>query len=58
MPLDNIKNVGKSIARSFVSGQLRRVAGNIAGLIDPSRNRDGSDFGNISIVDIFKLVID
>ena len=48
MPLDNIKNVGKSIARSFVSGQLRRVAGNIAGLIDPSRNRDGSDFGNIN----------
>ena len=48
MPLDNIKNVGKSIARSFVGGQLRRVAGNIAGLIDPSRNRDGSDFGNVN----------
>jgi len=47
MPIDNIKRVGKSIARSFVGGQLRRVAGNIAGLIDPSRNRDGSDFGNV-----------
>ena len=48
MPIDNIKRVGKSIARSFVGGQLRRVAGNIAGLIDPSRNRDGSDFGNVN----------
>ena len=43
MPIDNIKRAGKSIARSFVGGQLRRVAGNIAGLIDPSRNRH-SDF--------------
>ena len=52
MPIDNIKRAGKSIARSFVGGQLRRVAGNIAGLIDPSRNRDSSDFGPNQLVNI------
>ena len=48
MPLDRIKSAGKSIATGLLRKNLRRVAGGIAGLIDPERNRDSSDFGNIN----------
>ena len=43
MPLDNLKNVGKSIARGIVGKNLRRVAGGIAGLIGGPNRKDSSD---------------
>ena len=43
MPLDNLKNVGKSIARGIVGKNLTRVAGGIAGLIGGPNRKDSSD---------------
>ena len=48
MPLDLTKTAGRAIARSIVGKKLRRVAGNLAGLIDGGLSGNGSDFGDIA----------
>ena len=47
MPLDLTKTAGRAIARSALGKGLRRVAGNLAGLIDGGLSGNGSDFGDI-----------
>ena len=43
MALDNLKDIGKSVARGIVGKNLRRVAGGIAGLIGGPNRTDSSD---------------
>ena len=48
MPLDLTKTAGRAIARSVLGKGLKRVAGNLAGLIDGGLSGNGSDFGDIA----------
>ena len=48
MPLDLTKTAGRAITRSVLGKKLRRVAGNLAGLIDGGLSGNGSDFGDIA----------
>jgi hypothetical protein len=48
MPLDLTKTAGRAIARSALGRGLKRVAGNLAGLIDGGLSGNGSDFGDIA----------
>ena len=47
MPLDLTKAAGRAISRSILGKKLKRVAGNIAGIIDGGLSGNGSDFGDI-----------
>ena len=48
MPLDLTKAAGRAISRSILGKKLKRVAGNIAGIIDGGLSGNGSDFGDIA----------
>ena len=49
MPLDLTKTAGRAIARSVLGKGLKRVAGNLAGLIDRGLSGNGSDFGDMLV---------